>query len=101
MRHLTFVLFFSTLLSVLAAAQSVGTIQGTVTDPTGAVVPRAKVVLNSAVSGYSQTTTADDSGFFRFTNVPFVAFNLHAEAAGFNHGDARGELRSNVPLTVD
>jgi hypothetical protein len=93
-----FLIFF---LPLTLAAQSVGTVQGTVTDPTGAVVPNAKVTLTSAISGYRQEATSNDSGFFRFGNVPFVAFTIHAEAPGFHHSDARGELRSNVPLTVD
>ncbi len=82
-------------------AQSVGTVQGTVTDPSGAVVPNATVNLSSAISGYKQTTTTNATGFYKFNNVPFVAFTVHAEATGFSHGDATGELRSNVPLTLN
>jgi hypothetical protein len=87
--------------ATLASAQSVGTVQGTVTDPTGAVVPGANVSITSAISGYKQATTTGSNGFYRFSNVPFVVFTLHAEAKGFHHTDTRAELRSNVPLTVD
>jgi hypothetical protein len=89
------------LISAFASAQSVGTVQGTITDPTGAVVPNATVTITSAISGYKQTTTTNDTGAYRFTGVPYQAFTVHAEAVGFNHGDSRGELRSNVPLTVN
>ena len=92
---------FVLLVSALGWSQSVGTVQGTVTDPTGAVVPNATVTINSAITGYSQTTTTTDTGGYRFAGVPYQAFTVHAEAKGFNHADSRGELRSNVPLTIN
>ncbi len=82
-------------------AQSVGTVQGTVTDATGALVPGATVRLTSPISGYRQTATTDASGQYKFLNVPFSPFTLHVEASGFAHYDAAAELRSNVPLVVD
>jgi hypothetical protein len=88
-------------LSYIASAQQVGTVQGTVSDPTGAVIPNARVTLNSVISGYRQTQTTDGSGQFKFANVPYSQFTVHAEAKGFNHGDQTGELRSNVPLLVN
>jgi len=84
-----------------AYAQSVGTVQGTVTDPTGAVVANATVTLTSSVSGYRQATSTNATGFYKFSNVPFVPFSVHAEAPGFSHADVSGELRSNVPITLN
>ena len=82
-------------------AQSVGTVQGTVADPTGAVIPGARVTLTSAISGYSQSTITDSSGQYKITNVPFAQFAVHAEAKGFSHADQKGELRTNVPIIVN
>ena len=48
-----------------------GSINGTVVDPTGAVVPNASVEIHNAVSGYDRTTTSDNAGNFSFPNVPF------------------------------
>ena len=90
-----------TSLCLTAAAQSVGTVQGTVTDPTGALVPHATVTITSSISGYKQTTATNDTGFYRFAGVPYQAFSIHVEAQGFDHADAQGELRSNVPLTLN
>ncbi|MGH9509381.1 MAG: TonB-dependent receptor [Terriglobales bacterium] len=84
-----------------AFAQSTGTVQGTVTDPTGALVPGATVKLTSPISGYRQQATTDASGQYKFLNVPFSPLTLHVEAAGFAHYDVSVELRSNVPLTLD
>ena len=83
------------------SAQSVGTVQGTVTDPSNAVIPGANVTLNSAISGYKQVVRTDERGFFKFSNVPYSQFTVHAEAPGFQHGDQKGELRSNVPLIIN
>jgi hypothetical protein len=48
-----------------------GTIQGTVTDPSGAVLPKATVTINNAVSGLQRSTNTDNSGSFVFTNIPY------------------------------
>jgi len=49
---------------------SAGTIQGTVTDPSGAVVSNAAVEIRNPISGYRQSATTDTAGAFRFTNIP-------------------------------
>ncbi len=86
---------------VAAWAQNVGTVQGTISDPTGAVIPGATVTVTSAISGYRQSVTTDAEGFYKIGNVPYSQFALHAEASGFQHQDSRGELRSNVPLIIN
>src|SRR5438876_10910318 len=67
------------------AAQSVasGTIEGTVADPTGAVVVGAKVEMRNPITGYMQTAITDASGTFRFTNVPFNPYHIEVTQAGF------------------
>ncbi|HUS18273.1 MAG TPA: TonB-dependent receptor [Terriglobales bacterium] len=99
--RLIFPLVCLSFLTNILLAQSVGTIQGTITDPSGAVVANASVNLSSAISGYKQTTTTNATGFYKFTGVPFVTFTVHAEAPGFAHVDTTAELRSNVPLTLN
>ena len=57
-------LFFWGGLSALQAqsAGNAGTINGTVTDATGAIVPGATVSIRNPVSGYERTATADSAG---------------------------------------
>jgi hypothetical protein len=43
--------------------ETTGTIEGTVKDPSGAVVPGVSVTASG--TGYSRTVTTDDAGFFR------------------------------------
>jgi len=68
-----------------AAAQSVasGTIEGTVVDPTGAVVTGATVEVRNPISRYQQTTTTDSMGAFRFTNLPLNPYHVEVIAPGF------------------
>src|SRR2546423_397956 len=70
----------------LAIAQSLGagTIEGTVTDATGAVVPGASATIENRVTGYKRTTNTDVNGVFRFDNIPLNNYVLTVSAQGFN-----------------
>lgn len=63
-------------------AQS-GTINGTVTDVQDEVIPGATVVLEGTDPASKQQTTANDNGFFQFTNVkPGTGYHLAIKAKG-------------------
>ena len=47
----------------------IGTVSGTVTDPVGALLPGATVMLSNPITGYSNVATTDQSGEFIFNNV--------------------------------
>ena len=51
-------------LSASAQSGNAGTVRGTVTDPSGAVIPNAAVHLTNKVSGFDRTTTTDATGQF-------------------------------------
>jgi len=53
------------------SAGNAGTVAGTVTDATGAIVPGASVTLSNTVSGFSRSVTTDNAGTYTITNVPF------------------------------
>ena len=59
-----------------------GTLQGTVMDATGAVVPNAQVSYRSS-SGLSASTRADSAGHYQFFNVPQGPVTLTFRAPGF------------------
>ena len=65
------------------SAASSGTVAGSVTDPSGAVVPGATVSINNPVSQYSRTATTDAAGRFNFPNIPFNPYHLTVNHAGF------------------
>ncbi len=75
-------------------------INGTVLDPTGAVVVNATVRIHNPVSGYDRATTTDTAGRFSFTNVPLNPYHMTVTASGFAPYAQDVELRSNVPLEV-
>ena len=60
-----------------------GTLWGSVTDPSGAVIANARVTIRNDVSGASQTTTSDSQGKYRFNNVQAGNSVLYVESAGF------------------
>jgi len=87
--------------AAIAHAQSGGSsISGTVLDPSGAVVPNAKVEIHNAVSGYDRTTTTDSSGGFKFPNVPFNPYHMTVTAAGFAQYAQDVEIRSTLGVNV-
>ena len=83
------------------------TVTGTVTDPTGAVIPGAKITLRNADSGDVRDTVADHQGYYTFASVPVGTYNLIVIKAGFQRfhekgiGLGGGESRNvNVALYV-
>jgi hypothetical protein len=64
-----------------AVAQNVGTIRGTVTDPSAAVVPGATVVATG--NGVTRTAKTDGQGRYALPNMPPGKYNLRADAKGF------------------
>src|SRR2546425_6869736 len=83
-------------------AQSVasGTVEGTVADPTGAVVSGAKVEIRNPLTGYQQATTTDTSGVFRFSNLPFNNYHIEITQQGFAAAGQDVNVRSTVPASV-
>ena len=90
-------------LAATAGAQSAGnsgSIDGTVTDPTGAVVSKARVEIRNPVSGFDRSAMTDSSGKFQFTNIPFNPYHLTVTAPGFATYVQDVEPRSSVPVSV-
>jgi hypothetical protein len=84
----------------VAQSSNSGTINGSVTDSTGAVVPGATVSILNPVSGYSRSATTDASGNYTFPNLPFNPYHLMVKATGFSPSAQDVEVRSGVPVQV-
>src|SRR3984957_4372164 len=89
-----FVLFVST--PLMAQASTAGRVSGMVTDPTGALVPKAEMQLLNVSTNAALTTTSDNSGGFIFPVVPPGIYRLTVKMAGF-----RTASISNVVVDVD
>jgi hypothetical protein len=107
LRHF-FVLFLIAFLSVIVTtksqAQSItsGDITGTVTDPSGAVVPNAKVIVTNVSTNASQSTATTQQGNYRFAFLPQGRYNVNVTATGFQSLQLRGVLvTAGQPATAD
>src|SRR5271168_317254 len=98
----TFAIIFSFSISGLWAqsAGSGGTIYGTVTDATGAIVPDATVSIENPVSGYTRNTTSDSEGRYQFTNLPLNPYHLVVNVKGFAPRSQDVDVRSSLPITL-
>jgi hypothetical protein len=68
----------------LFAQRTTGDIEGTVTDPNGAVIPGASVTVTGKTVGFKRTVTADDDGVYRITQIPPGDYSVSvAEIKGF------------------
>lgn len=82
--------------SGVALAQVVtGTISGTVSDSTGAVVPGATVTVRNVETGISRTVTTDAAGRYRAPQLGLGNYEVSAESAGFQTA-----VRSGITITV-
>lgn len=70
-------------LAATARAQFRAAVQGTVTDPSGAVVPEATLTLRNNETGRTQTATSGGEGFYRISELPPGTYTLTVEKAGF------------------
>jgi hypothetical protein len=77
-------LLLSTLFASFAFAQSIvtGDLTGTVTDPSGAVVPGAKVTIQSDASGETRGAQTNDQGQYRFALLKPGSYTLTVSAPG-------------------
>jgi len=100
--HAAFAITFLLALGLQAYAQSgsSGSINGTVLDPTGAVVANATVEIHNPVSHFDRSTTTDSSGKFTFLNVPFNLYHMTVTSAGFASAAQDVDIRSAVPVNV-
>ncbi len=81
-------------------AGSAGTIYGTITDTTGAIVPGATVTISNPVSGLNRTAKSDEQGHYQFTNLPFNPYHLTVTMSGFSAFTQDVTVSSVVPVAV-
>ncbi|MGO4212766.1 carboxypeptidase regulatory-like domain-containing protein [Terriglobus sp. YAF25] len=71
------------------AQQDVGTIGGTVVDPTGSVVPNAKVTVTNDATGLKYEATTNENGFYQSQPLPPGTYSVTIVVAGFSTTTAR------------
>ena len=84
MRHLLSAVIAIVLLGVAMQGQTFrGAINGTVSDPSGAVVADAKVAITNPATGIAQSTVTTSDGQFSFQDLPLGQYTITVTASGF------------------
>src|SRR5579872_5289790 len=101
------VLWLSSAPSAWAQLTDTGTIAGTVSDPSGAVVPGVTATLTDNATNTSHSTVTNDAGRYVFSNVTPGVYNLTFAKPGFATTTVNGQevkvgtaLTSNISLQV-
>jgi hypothetical protein len=76
-------LLFASLPGILPAQGLYGSISGTVTDQSGAVVPSAEIAVSNDATGLKRTGSTDANGVYRILDLPGGTYTVSASAAGF------------------
>src|SRR5260370_2740774 len=77
-----------------------GTIEGTVVDQSGAVIPKAQVSIHNVVTGYAQSVLSGSDGAFRLGNLPPNPYHLEVKASGFGTFSHDVDIRNSLPVPV-
>ncbi|MDR3726504.1 MAG: carboxypeptidase regulatory-like domain-containing protein [Terracidiphilus sp.] len=96
LRRALFVLMIAALAAVGASAQlSTASLSGSVTDPTGAVVPHAKITLTQTETNFTRVDTSKDDGTYHEEFLPLGPYKVTVAAPGFKTSE-----RSGIVLSV-
>ena len=82
------------LFTIPVFSATTGSISGTVTDPAGAVLPGAMVMVTNTAQGIQNKTTADPKGTYSFPILPVGIYDLKVEAPSF-------KIQTRAGLAVD
>jgi len=74
----------------LHAQNANGSINGTVTDTTGAVIPNAKIELTNDASGITRTSVSNGVGYFNIVAIPPGTYSVRVSAKDFSSWEVKG-----------
>jgi Carboxypeptidase regulatory-like domain len=100
-RYAAYLLTALVLLASLAVAQSSSQLNGSVSDPSGAIIADAKITLTDSATGLQRTTTSNGAGLYQFLDVPPGNYRLEASASGFAAVVSKVTLVVKTPATVN
>jgi hypothetical protein len=95
------------LLNTVAYSQETASIVGTVTDPTGAAVPGARITITNSETGIVRSTATNATGSYAAHELAIGHYNVKVEAPGFKTYErtaitlnVNDTARADVPLQV-
>jgi Carboxypeptidase regulatory-like domain/TonB-dependent Receptor Plug Domain len=87
--------------AVAAFGQITGGLRGTVSDATGAAVPKSTVTLTNVGTRQARTQTVNDRGEFTFELLTVGDYTVKAAAAGFAASETHAQVRTGEESFVD
>lgn len=94
--------FFALLfVPLFSQAQGLGSILGTVTDPSGAAVASAKITAKELGTGFVREAVADEQGYYVIPSLRPAVYSLTVEAKGFSTAKQDATLLADQALTVN
>src|SRR5947207_5075876 len=82
------------------AEAAAGSLQGVVTDSTGAALASAVVELSNPLTGFSRKTSTGADGAFVIHNLPLGAYRLSISLSGFETHSTELAVRTAVPVEL-
>ena len=77
------------------AQEFVASVSGTVKDPTGGVIPKARVIVKNLGTGLQREVLTNEDGYYRVSGLPLGSYEVAVSAQGF-----KTEVRTGISLTV-
>lgn len=105
-RFLLLPFFFLLAVTTAMAQADSATVTGTVHDPSGAVVPGARITLHYSATGQSRSAVSNKAGIFLMTSLPIGHVSIDVNKAGFRQVQMATDLNVgqtdtlNIPLRV-
>jgi outer membrane receptor protein involved in Fe transport len=87
--------------SLMAQSLVSGDLTGTVTDPSGAVVPNAAITLKNTGTGQTRSTTTNRTGAYRFSLLPPGSYAVSATAQGFSKAETTAQVNIGLATVAD
>lgn len=76
-------------------------LRGTITDPSGALIPGASVTIENNSTGLKSSQTASGSGEYQFQQIPPGTYVITANGSGFSPQSKQADLLVNQPATIN
>jgi len=99
--YLATALFALLIAPVLSRAQGLGSIAGTITDPSGAAVASAKITAKEEGTGFAREAMTDEHGYYVIPSLRPATYSVSVEVRGFSTAKQEVTLLADQSLTLN